>query len=459
MQVQTEAVSSVRRRVRFTITGEAVSAAFTSAASKIASAARIPGFRPGKVPTSLVERQFAAEVRRTALDKLLQDHVFKAIERAELRPLDSPEVESLGELKRGEALDVAVVVEVLPEVALPDDLAAELALENVVVDDADLSLALEEKARSRSEWAPVKDGVQPGDQLVVDYTITPAEGEPTSASQFRFVAGDGRAPRGVDEVATGVAVGASAEREIAEVGKVAVTVQEAERMAIPAVDDELAKDLGFDDLAAMKASISTDLARQAEQANTSARREAAIDALARKLPIEVPRASVTSFADRQLRQMFGNMPESQIRKLEPLLRNFRQELMRDGEKALRKSLLAQAVQKRAGIEVSDADVEAFIADEIANAGNQAAAARKHFESAEGKEEARFQVQHRRTLDWLVDQATVQVTGSRPLRDAGRKPEAEVAETVGDAHDHGGHDHHGHDHHDHDHDHSQCDHEH
>jgi trigger factor len=243
------------------------------------------------------------------------------------------------------------------------------------------------------------------------------------------------------------------------VGKVAVTVQEAERMAIPAVDDELAKDLGFDDLAAMKASISTDLARQAEQANTSARREAAIDALARKLPIEVPRASVTSFADRQLRQMFGNMPESQIRKLEPLLRNFRQELMRDGEKALRKSLLAQAVQKRAGIEVSDADVEAFIADEIANAGNQAAAARKHFESAEGKEEARFQVQHRRTLDWLVDQATVQVTGSRPLRDAGRKPEAEVAETVGDAHDHGGHDHHGHDHHDHDHDHSQCDHEH
>ena len=106
------------------------------------------------------------------------------------------------------------------------------------------------------------------------------------------------------------------------------------------------------------------------------------------------------------------------------------------------------------LEVTDADVEAFIADEIASAGNQTAAARKHFESAEGKEEARFQVQHRRTLDWLVGQATVQVSGTRPLRDAGRKAEAELAETAGDAHDH-----HDHDHHDHDHDHSQCDHEH
>ena len=59
-----------------------------------------------------------------------------------------------------------------------------------------------------------------------------------------------------------------------------------------------------------------------------------------------------------------------------------------------------------------------------------------------------------TLYVSTGQATVQVSGTRPLRDAGRKAEAELAETAGDAHDH-----HDHDHHDHDHDHSQCDHEH
>jgi trigger factor len=71
MNVQTENLSSVRRRVRFTIPAATVTAAFTSTTAKIAAKARIPGFRPGKAPSSIIERQYGVDVRRGVLDKLL----------------------------------------------------------------------------------------------------------------------------------------------------------------------------------------------------------------------------------------------------------------------------------------------------------------------------------------------------------------------------------------------------
>lgn len=484
MNVQTESLSSVRRRVRFTIPAQTVTAAFTSTTAKIAAKARIPGFRPGKAPSSIIERQYGVDVRRGVLDKLLQDSVFAAIEAAGLNPVGRPEVESFSDLKRGEEMQVAVLVEVLPDLDITGYEGAELKVDEAFVDDAGIEHALEQKARERAEWVPVEDGAQPGDEVVVDYTLTPrgqpeGDGTPVTAEKRRFTVGDKRAPAQVDEAVLGSKPGDTLEKTLdvsaddvlfqgATQVQVQVTVHEVQRLSIPAVDDELAKDLGLDSLDALRAQVTEKLTKEVQETNRELKRRAAVDHLLATNTVDVPGSIIEAYADEQLERTFGRLQQRDLRGVQHIIDRLRKDIARDAEAAMRRSLALGAVAKAANLEASDDEVETRI-DELANQEpSRKEMTRKQYSSPEGRDEVKRRIVNEKAMDHVAAAATFTVGKRLPLHEikGGEGAAAQAAVEMAEDADHAGHDHGGHDHdhagHDHDHghhDHAHHDHDH
>lgn len=456
MDVKLETVSQVRRRVTFTIPANTVAAAFAATTQRFAAKTRVPGFRPGKAPAAMIERMHGSEIRRAVLDKLLQDHVFKALTQAEVHAASQPEIESVGELRRDLELPVTCSVEVMPELHPTGYEGAELSVAEIVADDADLDEALEHKCRERGEHAPVEGAIEPGDDVTVDYALVPQgehAGTPVLAEGRRFLVGSGHVPAAVDEAVRGAKVEETIERTvtIAEDGHgltagtevaLTVTVREAQRLVIPKLDDAFAVDVGATDLAALRAKTQADLAAEAQRRTQELRRKAAMDHLLANNPVEVPRAIVEHVVDDQLGRMFGNLSEQQVRQLAGPLKQLRGQFAATARGELRHSLLIQALAADAKIEPEDAEIDARLEQMVAEDPEHADAIRRRYASDEGRDGLKNRVRSERAMDMLVAAAKVTVSATQNLRqareaeaNARREPQAEPEHVHGPDCDH------------------------
>ena len=452
MDVKLETVSQVRRRLTFTIPASTVAAAFAATTQRFAAKTRVPGFRPGKAPASMIERMHGTEIRRAVLDKLLQDHVFKAIQAAEVHAASRPEIESVGELRRDLELPVTCSVEVMPELHPTGYEGAELSVPAVVADEADLDEALEHKCRERGENAPVEGGMEAGDEVTVDYALVPQgehTGTPVVAEARRFIVGSGHVPAVVDEAVRGAKAEETIERTvtITEDGHglaagtevaLKVTVREGQRLAIPKLDDVFAVDVGATDLAALRAKTQADLAAEAERRTLELRRKAAVDHLLAHNPVEVPRAIVDHVVDEQLGRMFGNLSEQQVRQLAGPLQQLRGQFAATARGELRHNLLIQALATDANVEVTDADLDARLEQFVAEDPELADAIRRRYASEDGRDGLKNRVRAEKAMDLLVNAAKVTTSETQNLRQA-REAEANARnapEPAQPAHVHG-----------------------
>lgn len=448
MNVQVEAVSSVRRRMRYAVPALQVGSAFTAVIAKINAKARLPGFRPGKAPGAMIERMYGTEVRRQVLDKLLADTVFTAIEKADLRAVGRPEVEELSDLARDRELQVTVQVEVLPDLELSGYEGAALTAKTVVADAEDVTDALEQKARERGEWATVETGAGPGDEVELDFSASGDGAEaPLSGQKRRIVLGDGQLHKLIDAAIVGVKAGEQVDKRViasaedapfSEGAEVAITaaVHEVRHLAIPAVDDEFAKDLGEADLPALTAKVQAEVQAEAERRTRELKRGAAVEHLVTVNTIEVPSSVIDGYVDEQLRRSFGNLDQRMMQVLGGYIQQMRGRMAKDAEQALRRSLALEAIAKSQAIEVSDDEVAAELDKLIAESPGRAAGLRRQYSQPEAREELRRRVQHEKSMDYLVSVAqfssseTVSVRAAR--EDNAKRRAAQMAGEVEEA---------------------------
>lgn len=461
MDVQLETVSQVRRRLSFTLSASTVAAAFVATTQRFAAKTRVPGFRPGKAPAAMIERMHGTEIRRSVLDKLLQDNVFKAITAAGVHAVSRPEIESVGELRRDLELPITFSIEVMPELHPTGYEGATLSTAIVVADDADLEEALETKCRERAEYVPVEGGMEPGDEVTVDYALVPlgeSAGTPVRAEKRRFTVGSGHVPAPVDDAVRGAKPEATIERTVTltedghglqagtEVA-LSVVVHEGQRLIVPKLDDAFAVDVGETDLAALRAKVQADLAAQADKKTLELKRRAAVNHLLSVNPVEVPRAVVEHYADEQLSGMFGNLSQQQMRQLAGPLQQLRARMAGQAEVALRRSLLIQAFAADKGLEVDDAEIEARIEVLAAEDADHAVAIRQRYASEEGRDGLKGGIRADKASDLLVAAATFAVSGQQSLRQAQASQASAELEDVAPpaAHVHGPDCDHDHDH--------------
>ncbi len=454
MNIQVEAVSSVRRRMRYAVPAVQVGSAFSAVVAKINAKARLPGFRPGKAPSAMIERMYGTEVRRQVLDKLLSDTVFTAIEKADLRAVGRPEVEELSELARDRELTVTVQIEVLPDLDLSGYEGAQLTASVVEPDGDDVVEALEAKAREKGEWVTVEDGAQNGDEVEIDFTaqVQGSEEAPLSGQKRRVLLGDGRLNKLVEAAVVGAKAGETIEKTVtaaegdapfAQDAEVAIqaTVHEVRRMAIPAVDDEFAKDLGEADLAALTAKVQAEVQVEAERRSKEFKRGAVVDNLVTVNTIEVPGSVVDGYVDEQLRRSFGQLDERMMQVLGGYIQQMRARMAKDAEQALRRSLALESLAKKQEITVDDAQAVAEVDRLSAENPSGAAQLRRQYATPAAREELCRRLQHEKTMDYLVSVASFTNGAALTLRaareDNAKRRATEMAgemEEEGEGHD-------------------------
>src|SRR5215510_3773499 len=176
------AEATCRRELELEIPAEDVSKATERVAKQIARVARVPGFRPGKAPVSLIKRRFADDIKGEVLQSLVPEKVEKAVAERKLNPVSQPQVDKL-DFNEGQPLKFRSVFEVLPEFELSRYKGLEIEMPMMEVSDADVAKALEETRERAAAFAPVEGrAVENGDFVQLKLIGTPeGQGEPLRA--------------------------------------------------------------------------------------------------------------------------------------------------------------------------------------------------------------------------------------------------------------------------------------
>src|ERR1700730_4992204 len=178
------AEATCRRELDLEIPAEEVSKATEKTAKEYARIARVPGFRPGKAPISLIKRRFAEEIKGEILQKLVPEKVEQAVAEQKLTPVSQPQVEKL-EFNEGQPVKFTATFEVLPEFSLGEYKNLEIEMPEMNLTDEDVTRALGEMQQRAATFAPVEGRpVENDDYVQVKLVGTPepeGQGEPLQA--------------------------------------------------------------------------------------------------------------------------------------------------------------------------------------------------------------------------------------------------------------------------------------
>ncbi len=449
MKVDVEELSPILRRVSVEVPAARVDAALDRAYRAVGKRARIRGFRPGKVPRRILEQHYGRQLAHDVAEDLVRETFFEAAEQQGVRPVGPPRVEDHLHVHPGKAFSYSAKVEVLPEVKVSAYQGFELRAPRVEVKQEEIDATLEDLAERMAQLVPVEDRdvVEEGDYVVCDVAAT-LDGAP-----FEAGSGEGMTLRAEPGEITGGAVPEAIgkkKRESFEVestlpedhpneeaaGKTlhfTVTIREIKRKEVPPIDDELAQDLGeegIDSLLALRGDIREKLKKRREEERRSVLREAIVDQLIEKNPIEVPPAMVQRGVEALLRPMLMQLA---MQGLDPsqLPRETFESLARESrpraERMVKASLLLEAVAKAEGIEVSDEALKAHLAERAEREGvpveKLEAKLKREDEKLEG---LRRQLLEDRVFDFILEHS--EITEVDPEEFAEGRKAGETSET-------------------------------
>jgi trigger factor len=333
MQVSVETTEGLERRLTITVPAEKVDTEIKNRLTRLAKTQRIDGFRPGKVPVSVIRQRYGAAVRNEVAAELMQRNYYDALVGEKINPAGDPQIEPKTN-KKGEDLEFVATIEVYPEVELKD--LSELKVEKPVVEvtDKDLDNMLETLQKQHQTWKQVKRKSRKTDKITIDFvgTVDGEEFEGGKAENFELEMGQNRMIPGFEKGIIGAKAGEEVTVEVTfpedyhseELkGKDAVfqvTMHKVESPVLPEVDDEFAKLFGVEEggVDALKAEVTKNMQRELGQAVKAKVKDQVIKGMLEMHELEVPKSLVTQEVDvlrQQAMQRFGgqidpsNMPD------------------------------------------------------------------------------------------------------------------------------------------------------
>jgi trigger factor len=383
--VSVERLAGNQVEMTITVSPEDVDSAVHKAVQSIARRVNVPGFRKGKVPKAVLELRLGKEaILAEALEDLIPDAYQRAVEQSGIHVIDRPVVDDLPELVEGSAYTFKAKVEVLPEVRLGDYRAVRVQKKGVDVSDADVDRVIEGIRDRLSELVSIdKSALEKGDfaDIAFEGTVDGAPYEGLSHKGATLEIGGGTFIPGFEEQLIGMTVGE--EREVSVTfpddyrnqdlaGKQAVfkvKLNDIKEKRPPALDDELAKDAGdYENLDQLRSAIRESLEKEAEAGAESEFEDKVISEVVDRCDVEIPKVLV----DRAVASMIDGLKERlryrgidmqqylQYRRMTG--QQLTDEFVPQAERHVKTDLVLDAVSEAEGIEVTDEDVDARLAE-------------------------------------------------------------------------------------------------
>src|SRR5262245_39879510 len=186
MKVEVEELGACKRRLQVEETPEVVQEAWARAFERVQQQARLPGFRKGKVPRSMIKLHFADDVRQEVARHLIPEVYKQALEETRLDPIEDPDVQDVT-LEESAALKFSAVVEVKPEIALGQYAGVAVSHTPKPFAETEVDDALGELLEQHAEYRAVDRAADIGDLVTLDYTLTPEGMEPRQETGYELV--------------------------------------------------------------------------------------------------------------------------------------------------------------------------------------------------------------------------------------------------------------------------------
>ncbi|RTR34343.1 trigger factor [Shewanella atlantica] len=330
MQVSVETTQGLERRLTISVPAEQIENTVKEALKSEAKKARIPGFRPGKVPVSVINKRYGKAIRQDITGEVMQRNFIEAIIAEKLNPAGAPTFVA-GDTDT-ESFKFVATFEIYPEVELKGLEAINVEQPTSEVTDADVDTMIETLRKQHATFEAVEREAAVGDKAKINFvgSIDGEEFEGGKAEDFELELGSGRMIPGFESGVEGHKAGEEFDIEVtfpedyhAEnlKGKVAnfvITLNEVLAANLPEVNDEFAQLFGVTDggLEALKAEIRKNMGRELEQALKANVKEQVLNGLLEQNEIELPKPLIDGEVEvlrKQAMQRFGdqaaNMPE------------------------------------------------------------------------------------------------------------------------------------------------------
>jgi trigger factor len=325
MQVTELSAEGLKREYKVVVPADEIESRVTKRLDELRQTIRMPGFRPGKVPVSLLRKQYGRSVMGEVLEQAVNQGSQKAISDHELRPALQPKIE-VTSFDEGANLEFTMAVEVLPAVPTVDLKAIELTRLAAEVTDEAVARRLEGFARRFQEFGPPAAArpAQEGDRLTVSFEGR-IDGQPFEggkAEDMPLVLGSGFMIPGFEDQLVGRSAGDEVPVEVTfpadfpnpelagKPASFAVQIKALEEPKPVELDDELAKAQGFDSLEALKAAVRESIEREYAQLARLRLKRALLDQLAERYRFEVPAGMVELEFDTIWKQLQEELEHS-----------------------------------------------------------------------------------------------------------------------------------------------------
>src|SRR5215468_7068537 len=390
MKVAVEELGACKRRLQVEEAPEVVSKAWEKAFTRVQKEAKLPGFRKGKVPRGMIKLHFSDDVRQEVARHLIPDVYRQALEETQLRPVEEPDLKEVS-LEEGAPLKFEAFVEIKPAITLGQYTGLSVKHEPKSFEEREVDEALENLREQHAEFRTVERPADVNDLVIMDYTLTPEGVEPVTQTGYSFVIGSGAVMREVEEAVIGLAAGG-------------------ERTAnVRFPDDHRNESLrGKSGVAALKDEVRRGLQSRREAENRRALEDAVTEAVLAGHQIEVPDALVLRQVGHLIEHTRDRMRRQGIDpdKLPWDYGKLLEELKPGAEKAVRRSLVLEAIAEKEGLTPADADIDAEV-EKIAVANNRPAPAVRRIMSQNGDLEGlKHNLRESRTLEFLISKCSV-----------------------------------------------------
>ena len=208
MQVSIETTTGLERRLIISVPADQVDPKVNERVSKTAKEVRLKGFRPGKVPVSVVKTQFGTGIRQEVVGEVISSSFYEAVIQEKIEPAGQPVID-FKQNKSGKDLEYTATFEIVPEVAVGDLSKISVERPTAEVDDAEVNSMLEKLREQQGSWETVERAAADTDQVNIDYKGT-KDGEAFeggSADASDLILGSGRMIQGFEDGIVGMAAG------------------------------------------------------------------------------------------------------------------------------------------------------------------------------------------------------------------------------------------------------------
>jgi trigger factor len=333
MQVSVETTQGLERKLTISVPAESVDVEVKNRLRHISKTQRINGFRPGKVPASVIQKRYGQSVRQEVAGELMQRNFVDAIVAEKMNPAGRPNFIAKSN-EDGKALEFEATFEIYPDVTLTGLESIAVERPTVEVTDADLDEMFTTLQNQHKTWKENKRKTKSGDKLTLDFTgrVDGSVFEGGEAKDFELELGAGRMIPGFEKEITGMKVGEEktinvtfpedyhAENLKGKEAEFDIVIHKTEGPVLPTVDEDFAKLFGVEagGVEALRTEVGTNMTRELTQAVKAKVKEQVIEGLLEANDIEIPKALITQEIEvlrKQAMQRFAgqmdpnNMPE------------------------------------------------------------------------------------------------------------------------------------------------------